>query len=513
MARLTCKFETGADGVVRLSAAGSVGPETLTEFERMLDRLAECPGVRAVLDLGELSYINSTALGLLAQIHFTLAEDGGTLVLARAGGTVRKSLELLELHRFLPLVDSVKDGVALLRGESPPPTASMARRKAARRTAARRPAPPFPAVPVAPELPPEFVSGDVSPVKEEKNEPAAAAPVPAKEPEPVEVPAELAEPAEQDKSPIGPPLPEPVPETAGISAPPFEPPASVSSATVPTPSAPAARIAKPLPKKLAVKTKSRLGPPPAPEKPAQPPRTPAETRKQAPARRAESTSGEYPLELREVRRGYQTAAGPVEVLRGLDLAVAAGELAIVAGPSGSGKSTLLCVMGGLLRPDSGTLRVFGEELTRLSEREIQRVRQRTMGYVFQNVYLMPALTARENVGLALEIKTGANQPGAADSLLALVDMEEQAGRLPEEMSGGQRQRVGIARALAGEPRVLLADEPTAALDTKNALAVMHLLRSVTSAQGLATVVVTHDPRLFEYADRVLELTNGRIRER
>jgi len=221
-----------------------------------------------------------------------------------------------------------------------------------------------------------------------------------------------------------------------------------------------------------------------------------------------------PFVLRQLVRGYRTGAGTVEVLRGVNLTVSAGELIIIAGPSGSGKSTLLSVMGGLLRPDSGELALYGEDLADLPEKEVQRIRQLRIGYIFQQVHLMPALTARENVSIALEIKKSAAHGNDYErKLLELVGLGDCVDRLPATLSGRQRQRVGIARALAGDPTIILADEPTAALDTRNALAIMKLLKELTAARGLATIVVTHDRRLYGYANRILELNYGRLRER
>jgi len=222
---------------------------------------------------------------------------------------------------------------------------------------------------------------------------------------------------------------------------------------------------------------------------------------------------ETAMDLEAVWRGYQSGGGRVEVLKDVSMGLFPGELVLVAGPSGSGKSTLLAVMGGLLRADRGAVRVFGRDLTGLPEFEVQEVRRREFGFIFQNIYLMAALNAMDNVRIALDIKSSADRPGrTARELLDLVGMTEYAGRLPKELSGGQCQRVAVARALAGGPRVILADEPTASLDTDNALAVMDLVKKLTIEEGLATAVVTHDVRLFQYADRVLSLDGGRLRE-
>jgi putative ABC transport system ATP-binding protein len=170
-------------------------------------------------------------------------------------------------------------------------------------------------------------------------------------------------------------------------------------------------------------------------------------------------------------------------------------------------------MGCLLRPEKGEVRIMGRDVSALAETELQEVRRRNMGFIFQNIYLMAALSALENVQVALDIKSpDGRPPREAGELLGLVGMAEYTGRLPRELSGGQCQRVAVARALAAGPRLILADEPTAALDTENALAVMRLLKDLTIDEGLATAVVTHDVRLFQFADRVLSLDAGRLRE-
>ncbi len=195
------------------------------------------------------------------------------------------------------------------------------------------------------------------------------------------------------------------------------------------------------------------------------------------------------------------------------MGVSGGELVIVAGPSGSGKSTLLSVMGGMLRAERGRVIVAGQDLVRLPERKVGDVRRRSLGFIFQKMYLLPALTAEENIRVVEEIKSGRRaEKGSARSLLELVGMAEYAKRKPDALSGGQCQRVAVARALAGTPKIILADEPTASLDTANAMSVMNLLKDLTLRRGLATVVVTHDTRLFKFADRVLHLSGGRLKE-
>ncbi len=216
------------------------------------------------------------------------------------------------------------------------------------------------------------------------------------------------------------------------------------------------------------------------------------------------------LSLHGICRGFAYAGGRAEVLKGTDLRVERGELVIVAGPSGSGKSTLLCVMGGLLEADRGSIRVFGRDLMEMDEDGIQRVRRSDIGFVFQNIYLMPALTALENVRIASDIKGSGRR--SEEELLGYVGMAGMARKRPAELSGGEKQRVAIARALAGDPQVILADEPTASLDTENAYDVMDLLSRLARNDSRAVVVVTHDVRLFGYADRMYELEGGLTKE-
>lgn len=218
------------------------------------------------------------------------------------------------------------------------------------------------------------------------------------------------------------------------------------------------------------------------------------------------------LELRGVVKQYGTGVGAVRALRGVTFALRPGTLTIVAGPSGSGKSTLLSAAGCLLRPDSGSVTIMGREVGGYDETQAAEIRRKYFGFIFQGVHLLPALTAGENVGLALELKgtREAEIPRRTTDLLALTGVAELAERLPKDMSGGQRQRVAISRALAGRPTILLADEPTAALDRTNARAVLSLLRQLTQRMGLAVLVVTHDRSLFGYADRLLTLNDGRI---
>ncbi|MER6585076.1 MULTISPECIES: ABC transporter ATP-binding protein [Micromonospora] len=215
------------------------------------------------------------------------------------------------------------------------------------------------------------------------------------------------------------------------------------------------------------------------------------------------------LELRDVRRTHGTGEAAVHALRGVSLTVRAGELVAVMGPSGSGKSTLLALAGGLDRPTGGEVVVEGEALVGLSARELARLRRRRIGYVFQDLNLLGSLTAVENVALPLELDGAGVRAARQSALDALreVDLEDLADRFPDQMSGGQQQRVAIARALVGERRLVLADEPTGALDSQTGEAVLHLLRRRVDA-GAAGVLVTHEARHAGWADRVVFLRDG-----
>ncbi|MGZ0152080.1 ABC transporter ATP-binding protein [Kribbella sp. WER1] len=221
---------------------------------------------------------------------------------------------------------------------------------------------------------------------------------------------------------------------------------------------------------------------------------------------------EQGLVVRDLTRIHGDGAQAVHALRGVELAVRPGELVAVMGPSGSGKSTLLTCAGGLDRPTSGQVLVDGTDLTALGATAVAAVRRRLIGYVFQDFNLIPALTAAENVALPLELdgvrtRTARKQ---ARTALAEVDIEDLADRFPDDMSGGQRQRVAIARAIVGERRLLLADEPTGALDSTTGEAVLKLLRDRCDQHGIAGVLVTHDARHAAWADRVVYLRDGRV---
>ncbi|GMV82900.1 MAG: ABC transporter ATP-binding protein [Planctomycetota bacterium] len=216
------------------------------------------------------------------------------------------------------------------------------------------------------------------------------------------------------------------------------------------------------------------------------------------------------IEMHRLGKRYDGAACADDIwaVRNVTLSIFTGDVTVLMGPSGSGKTTLLSMIGGLLAPTTGHLCVCGTILDECAEPEREVFRRRSVGFIFQNYNLLHSLTAAENVAVGLSLR-GAD-PDAAVGLLEVVGLARRAGSYPEELSGGQRQRVAIARALAGEPAVLLADEPTAALDAEQGRLVMGLLRKRAKELGIATLVVTHDPRVRDFADRVIEMEDGRL---
>ncbi|MYV52082.1 ABC transporter ATP-binding protein [Streptomyces sp. SID3212] len=217
------------------------------------------------------------------------------------------------------------------------------------------------------------------------------------------------------------------------------------------------------------------------------------------------------LRLQELTRVHGSGATEVHALRGINLDVFPGELVAVMGPSGSGKSTLLTIAGGLDHPTSGRVIVEGTDLTTVDRKRLAALRRRSIGYVFQDYNLIPALTAAENIALPRELDGTSARKARVEALAALDEMGlgQLADRFPDEMSGGQQQRVAIARALVGDRRLVLADEPTGALDSETGESVLALLRSRCDA-GAAGVLVTHEPRFAAWADRVVFLRDGSV---
>ncbi|MFF1415836.1 ABC transporter ATP-binding protein [Streptomyces sp. NPDC058289] len=217
------------------------------------------------------------------------------------------------------------------------------------------------------------------------------------------------------------------------------------------------------------------------------------------------------LQLDQLVRTHGSGATEVHALRGINLSVYPGELVAVMGPSGSGKSTLLTLAGGLDTPSRGRVIVEGTDITTASRKQLAALRRRSIGYVFQDYNLIPALTAAENVSLPLELDGVSARKARVSALAALEEMNlgQLADRFPDEMSGGQQQRVAIARALVGDRRLVLADEPTGALDSETGESVLALLRSRCDA-GAAGILVTHEPRFAAWADRVVFLRDGSV---
>jgi putative ABC transport system ATP-binding protein len=209
---------------------------------------------------------------------------------------------------------------------------------------------------------------------------------------------------------------------------------------------------------------------------------------------------------------YREGATELRALQGVDLEVRAGELTMLMGPSGSGKTTLLSILGCILRASEGKLEVLGRDVSALPESELPRIRREGIGFVFQGFNLFPTLTAGENVALALDLRgvRAGEAKKRGEELLAEVGLAQKARAFPADLSGGQKQRVAIARALAGDPPILLADEPTAALDSTSGRTVIELLQRLARLHGRAVVMVTHDPRVLPFGDRIIHLEDGRI---
>jgi putative ABC transport system ATP-binding protein len=217
------------------------------------------------------------------------------------------------------------------------------------------------------------------------------------------------------------------------------------------------------------------------------------------------------LELRRVSKAYGQGAAEVHALREVDLEVDPGMMVAVMGPSGSGKSTLLTIAGSLEEPTSGQVLVAGQDLATMSRNDKARLRRRSIGYVFQDFNLLPGLTAAENVALPLELDGVSARKSRVAGLRALdgLGLADRASNYPDQLSGGERQRVAIARAVVGDRQLLLADEPSGALDSVNAGEVMRLLHEACQ-RGVAAVVVTHDAQLAAWADRIVLLRDGRM---
>jgi putative ABC transport system ATP-binding protein len=218
------------------------------------------------------------------------------------------------------------------------------------------------------------------------------------------------------------------------------------------------------------------------------------------------------IEATDIVKVLGEGAGRVDALKGINLSLVGGELTLLMGPSGSGKTTLLSVLGCMLSPTSGTVRIRERSTTGLSPEELAKLRRENVGFVFQSYHLFPTLTAAENVRLTLDVR-GERAPLARDKAakaLATVGLSHKANAFPRELSGGEQQRVAVARAIVGDASVVLADEPTAALDSENGVAVMQLLSEIAKDASRAVLAVTHDPRTIPFANRVLRIEDGLI---
>lgn len=224
-------------------------------------------------------------------------------------------------------------------------------------------------------------------------------------------------------------------------------------------------------------------------------------------------AGSKPLLVaNDIEKVFGTGAGEVKVLKGVHLDLLPGELTLLMGPSGSGKTTLLSILGCILRQTSGNLEIAGSSTNNLSPEGMADLRRHHVGFVFQSYNLFPTLTAVENVMLALDVRgrLPADAPQRAKSALESVGLSHRINTYPAKLSGGEKQRVAIARALAGSPSVILADEPTAALDSENGQAVMQLMSDVSKDKSRAVLCVTHDHRILKYADRIIRIEDGVI---
>jgi putative ABC transport system ATP-binding protein len=221
------------------------------------------------------------------------------------------------------------------------------------------------------------------------------------------------------------------------------------------------------------------------------------------------------VEAREVKKTLGKGAGKVEALRGIDLTLRKGEVTLLMGPSGSGKTTLLLILGCMLTPSSGAVTVCGAPTADADKEGLAKIRRDHIGFVFQSYHLFPTLTARQNVQLALDIREHHGREAArkAREALALVGLEQKANARPDSLSGGEQQRVAVARAFVANPSVILADEPTSALDSDNGRTIMRILAEAAHERDRAVLVVTHDPRIVGFADRVIEIEDGLLVER
>lgn len=218
------------------------------------------------------------------------------------------------------------------------------------------------------------------------------------------------------------------------------------------------------------------------------------------------------LHASEIRKSFQEGKEVVQVLNGVSLSLDPGEVTALEGPSGSGKTTLLSILGCILTPNTGELTIDGERVDPKRLSRLPSIRKRSIGFVFQQFNLFPALTALENVEYALNIKgiRGPQARSEAEAALEKVGLSDRSSFLPRDLSGGQKQRVAVARAVAGAPKVLLADEPTANLDSQMGMQILELFRGLAKRENRALLIVTHDPKVRSICDRVLRIQDGQL---
>ena len=221
---------------------------------------------------------------------------------------------------------------------------------------------------------------------------------------------------------------------------------------------------------------------------------------------------EFVMEALNIAKVLGSGAAQVRALKGVNLSLRGGELTLLMGPSGSGKTTLLSILGCMLTPTEGTVRVRGDSVEGKGPEDLAKLRRDHVGFIFQSYHLFPTLTAADNVRLALDVRGehGKNAKDKSRAALARVGLSNKTSNYPRELSGGEQQRVAIARAIVGSPSVILADEPTAALDSENGKAIMTILAEIARDHGHSVLVVAHDPRLVPFADRIVHIEDGII---
>lgn len=214
------------------------------------------------------------------------------------------------------------------------------------------------------------------------------------------------------------------------------------------------------------------------------------------------------IEVRQLRKVYHTGEVDVEALRGVDLEVGRGEFLAVIGPSGSGKSTLFHILGGLAAPTTGTVAIDGTDLNGISDKERTQLRRRKIGFIFQKYNLLPTLSAAENIEMARALAQYPPKPDNFDEILRMLNIGHRMDHKPRALSGGEQQRVAIARALVNKPAIVLADEPTGNLDSRNSEAVLEILRSLNKETGQTILMITHNPEAAAFADRTVAIRDG-----